>query len=127
MKKKFIVGLMAVMLVVALLVFAMPVMSPDTDTGVAGGSPAAVTADLAVMDSEALIVENSAPAPAPIAGEASMWLALSAILVTIAVASRRRLYKLFYLTTLCLRSPSGNPASAMGTGGSNKFILPASA
>lgn len=124
MKKKFIaIGIVAVMLIV-MLCFAVPA-SAAADVGVAE-SITAETANPAVMSSEALIIEQTAPAPAPApTGEAPMWIALGASLVTLAVVSTRRLLQkiLSKIWGVSFRGLSGGPLSATGTGGPNKFIL----
>lgn len=125
MKRKLIMITMAVILVVALFAFAIPVASSSADIGAADdGSLVAVTADIAVMDSgTVLVADNTIPASAVVADETFLWLALSATLLTIAVASARRLYK-----NIGSRgsSDSANEGAKVG-GGPNKFILPVSA
>lgn len=129
MKSKLILTLAAISLIIALIFLAMPAVSPDVDVGVAGGSVAADTADLDVMISGAVYVPGSNTVPAVAAVDKTlMWLALGASLVTIAVASRRRLTNLLDLTIISLRRLSGstNEGARMG-GGPLKFILPAAA
>lgn len=125
MKKKFIaIGIVAVMLIAMLCAFAVPVMAPEPETGMTSESAAAETAALAVMSSEVLIIDEAAPAPAGVAsGEASVWLALSALFVTIPVASKRRLDKLLKLAAMSLRGIGiSTEEGAKTAGGPNKFI-----
>lgn len=129
MKRKLIVVLAAISLIIALLFLAMPVMSPDVDVGVAGGSVAADTADLDVMISGVALIPDSNTVPAAAAAEETLiWLALGASLVTIAVVCRRRLHKLANLTLVSLRRLSGDTGEGAKMGGGPlKFILPAAA
>lgn len=128
MKQKFILIIMAVVLVVALITLAaMPVISPAGDTGVLSEG---VAADLAVMDSEAVLIadNNIAPVPAGGAGEMSMWIALGASLLTITIACRRGLNKLSNAIIMSLRRLSDSTGEGSRTaGGPNKFILPSAA
>lgn len=129
MKNKLIMISMAVLLLAVLVAVTMPA-SAAADNGVAVGVSAdAETVDLAVMSSEALIINEAAPAPAPApTGEAPMWIALGASLVTLAVVStRRQLTKIISKIwgMLSLSGSGGWPKRALGTGGPNKFILPA--
>ena len=130
MKKKFIFGLVAVMLIVSLIAFAMPAMVPDVDGGVAGVSAAAETADPAALDSQAVLIvdSNTLPASAAAAGEMSIWLALGASLLTLAVVYGRRSTQMFLTKSADLRgiNNSINEGAEKG-GGPNKFILPAAA
>lgn len=77
MKKKFILmTTVAVMLIAMLCAFAVPVMTPAPASAANETIAEAETADLVVMSSEVLIIDNSAPAPAPMGatGEAPVWL-----------------------------------------------------
>ena len=85
MKKKFILmTTVAVMLIAMLCAFATPVsaepvITPESDNPVVSKAiaPVADAADLVVMSSEALMIDFSAPAPAPIVavGLTAQWLA----------------------------------------------------
>ncbi len=150
-KRKFIGNLMALLLIVALLAFALPAMSPDVDVGAASGSSSVGAADLAAMNSgaavlamspdvdvgaasgtvtAAVVITNSSVTPAPATPSApaskvwgmTIWLVLGASLVTLAVAHIRRRYKTINLKTIGLCITSDDPVSAMG-GGPNKCIL----
>lgn len=115
MKKKFIMVIAALILIVALFAIAVPVMSPDV--GPTAGA-VALTADLAPMDTgAALVIDKTAPVSAATAGEITIWLALSASLLTIAVVFRRSLaVKLFDLRAYILRRR--NDSTLEGTGSS---------
>lgn len=130
MKSKFILIIAAVMLIVALLAFAVPAMSPDVDVGVSGEGILAETADLAVMDSGAvLLVEQITPAPAGTAGHMFLWLALGATLLTVTIASRRGLIQKFlHSRIMSLRTTSDSTSEgAEMAGGPNRCITPAAA
>jgi len=157
LKTKFIGILAAVVVILALFAFAVPAMaSPDVDMG-PGEMIAApmMTAGLATLDSTELppmapdvdvgIAEIAAPAPAlsalvqftdkdaqPAPADTAqgsvLWLALSATLVTLAVAKRRTVHLVSSTTSHILRRMSGMRTSG-GTGhggGPNRCILPAS-
>lgn len=128
MKRKFILGLMAVLLVMALIAVAMPVMSPETDGGLAGVSAAAGTTDLVALESQATFIVENVPVAAATAGDTLPWLALGASLLTLAVVYGRRSIQKFYERAIGLRSFNDviNEGAEKG-GGPNKFILPAAA
>lgn len=127
MKGKFIMIIMAVVLVVALIAFAVPVASPDV-SGAASAGLVASTADLAIMDGEAtlFIDSNVTPAPAATAAGMPIWLVTSAILLSIAVVCRRRLKLSNIIGVFSRRNDRINEGTVTG-GGSNKFILPVAA
>ena len=129
MKKKFIMILAAVILVVALFAITLPAMSPDVDVGAAGVVASVEAADLAAMDSgTVLIIDNTAPAPASTAGGIYMWVALGATLVTLAVVSRRKLFKLYDFMATGLRNLNDRTDESTGTGRSPRdCIMPAAA
>ena len=130
MKRKFILVLTAVMLIVALCAFALPAMVPDVAGGVAGAGAAAETADLAVLESQAVLIVDNTPlaSSAATAGETLPWLALGASLLTLAVVYGRRSYYEFLNKNIDRRDVGGsiNEGAEKG-GGPNKFILPAAA
>lgn len=131
MKRKFIaLGIVAVMLVVALLiVFAAPVMSSGIDVGVVGEGAAVETAGLVAMDSEAVSIIGNDTVPVPISPtEITLWAALGAALTITAVVYRRRLSLLLQTVIMSLRL-SDISASKGGriVGGQNKFISPVAA
>jgi len=131
MKRKFILVLTAVMLIVALCAFALPAMVPDVAGGVAGAGAAAETADLAVLESQAVLIVDNTPlaSSAATAGETLPWLALGASLLTLAVVyGSRSTLKFLNIKNSGLRSFNDmiNEGAEKG-GGPNKFILPAAA
>lgn len=125
MKRKFILILASVLLIMALAAFALPAMSPD----VAGGA-AAVTTDLAILDSQAVLIVGNTPlaSSAAAAGETLPWVALGASLLTLAGVYGRRSYYAFFIKNVDHRDVDGsiNEGAEMG-GGPNRFILPAAA
>lgn len=128
MKRKFILGLVAVMLIVALFAFALPAMSPDVD---GGAGAAAITADLTALESQAVVIVDNTPlaSSAATAGETLPWLALGASLLTLAVVYGRRSYYKFLMTKkIDQRDVGGSINEGAGKGGGpNRFILPAAA
>ena len=132
MKRKFIaLGVVAVLLVVAILaLFASPLMvAPDAEEAEMAGLVTVETADLAVMDSEAVLIIDNAMVPETISPtELIMWAALGVSLSIIAVANRRRLDNLLKNRILGLRSSDIIATTGAGTGGgTNKFIAPVAA
>lgn len=128
MKKKLILGLAVVLMIAALFVFmVMPAMSPDVGAGIVAGESSPVAAmELAVIDSNMVLLEdNAVPVSASIA-EISLWSVLGAILVTFAVVCSRRLPNFFDVKNASLRlSNDSTDEGAFSGGGPNKFILPA--
>ena len=125
--RKLIMVTVALLIVVMLFAFAMPLMS--SDVGVAGESTSAGVASLAVMDSEAALVieSNTVSASASIA-EISIWLALGAILVTFAVVCSRRLHNFFDVKNVSLRLSNGSTDEGAKTGrGPRDCIMPTAA
>lgn len=133
MKKFIMFGVLAVLVVVALLAFVvMPTAPLAVDDGTVAASGVTAAAGAALPEGSSLIVpavELSERAPVQQSPVATyMLIALGASLLVITFAYRRRLVKLFDLTTINLRRLSGRSSEgAIAGGGPNKFILPMAA